>query len=383
MKRLLPLIFLFFTSWTMAQISVQKNTFPTVGDTLRYFLEASPETMMATDPGPDQDWNIAFLDSQVGFEQIAYPLSESEAADSFPDADFFIVSDAPVDILGSAQSGERFMKAFNNKIDEIGFYTSTDFGLDFFQHYEGNNEFRRAPLSYEDVFDSDFSFALAISTELLPDSLTDPLPVVPDSIRLRFEVARSEIVDAWGMMSIPSGDFEVLRLSRTDAISPFLDILLAPGIWQEIDPGLLGDFGDFFGDQMLKTQLFYNDKSKEEIAIFTLNEGDTITTIQYKADNILSNTILVKPGKQEIIAYPNPTFGEVQFDLLNFSEGTYKLEIYNIIGKKLWSSRYEVNAYNNSIKENFSFLKKGTYLYSIIDAKGKKINTKRLVIITP
>ena len=115
----------------------------------------------------------------------------------------------------------------------------------------------------------------------------------------------------------------------------------------------------------------------------TLNEGDTVTTIQYKANNINTSNLLLKPGKQDVMAYPNPTFGEVKFELLNFSPGDYRIEIYNIIGKKLWSTGFSIDHSIRSIKENFSFLKKGTYLYSIIDSRGRKIATKRLVIITP
>jgi hypothetical protein len=383
MKNILLILFLSFSFLANSQITIEKKTFPQLGDTLKYFLENNPEGLMATPAGADQLWDLGILDSQVQLQQIIFPVSESTGADTFPDADYFIVSDSPVDILGTAQSGERFMKVFNNKIDEVGFFTSTDFGFDFAQKYVGNNVFRRAPLSYQDVFDSDYSFALAISTEALPDSLTDQLPILPDSIRLRFEVERSEFVDAWGTMTLPSGSFPVLRLDRTDNIKPLLDILIAPGIWQEIDPDLLGGLGGLFGEQNLHTQLFYNDKSKEEIAIFTLNEGDTVTTVQYKANNIRTNTIIVKPGIQEIIAYPNPTFGEIKFELLNYTPGSYKLVVYNIIGKKLWQSSYQITDSNRTIKENFAFLKKGTYLYSIVDSKGKKISTKRLVIITP
>ena len=383
MKNFFFVFLLLLSFFANAQITVEKNTFPAVGDTLMYYLENMPEGVFITEAGPDQLWDLSFLNSQMQLQQIFFPVSQSEGGSFFPEADYFIVSDAPVEILGGVQSGERFMKVFNNKIDEVGFYSSTDFGFDFVQKYDGNNEYRRAPLSYQDVFDSDYGFAIAISTELVPDSITDQFPILPDSIRLRFEVERTEIVDAWGTMKIPSGDFDVLRLNRNDYIKPFFDILITAGIWQEIDPSLLGGFGDFFAPQNFRTHLFYNDNSKEEIAVFILNEGDTITTLQYKANDIRTNTILIHPGKQDIIAYPNPTFGEIKFELLNFSPGKYKLEVYNIIGKKLWSSYYYVDNYSRAIRENFSFLKKGTYLYSIIDEKGMKIRTKRLVIITP
>jgi len=52
------------------------------------------------------------------------------------------------------------------------------------------------------------------------------------------------------------------------------------------------------------------------------------------------------------------------------------------VNKKLYNEEFMVG-YNREIHTDLSFLSKGTYIYNIIDDKGNKITTKRVVIITP
>lgn len=82
----------------------------------------------------------------------------------------------------------------------------------------------------------------------------------------------------------------------------------------------------------------------------------------------------------DVIAYPNPTYGPINFEILGLSPQDLRLEVYNIIGKKIYEKSYSKRN-GLVIKEDLSFLSKGTYLYSIINAQGRKIKTKRVSIM--
>lgn len=87
-------------------------------------------------------------------------------------------------------------------------------------------------------------------------------------------------------------------------------------------------------------------------------------------------------ARKDILAHPNPTFGPTRFEFINYPAGEYKVRLYNIVGKGIWDKSYTLSE-NGVIRADFSFLNKGTYLYSILDADNNKLTTKRLVIITP
>jgi len=60
--------------------------------------------------------------------------------------------------------------------------------------------------------------------------------------------------------------------------------------------------------------------------------------------------------------YPNPSSGQVYFDLPDFEEGTMQIQLFDITGKEV----YSVNYFNtNGELVDFTSLKKGTYIVRI------------------
>lgn len=377
------LINLALISSLASQVSIGNNTFPVLGDTLKYFIQNFPPNIEVSDPGPDQVWDFSSLSSAMQFQLVMHNPAESVGSADFPDADYYIVTDAPIALFGDSQTGDRFMKVKDNVVQELGFFSQTAFGIDLNTRYDTEGEYRRAPLNFGETHQANYSFSIPIATAELPDSIVDELPIIPDSFRLRSVAIRDEVVDSWGTLHLPSGSFEVLRMFRNDNITSFIDILLSPGVWQQIDKEILGDFADFLAPQDLRSYIFYSDVSKEEVAVMEVNSDDDVLSIQYKANAIHTNTYLVNPGERDIFVHPNPSYGDVRFELLNYPAGEYRIQVYNIVGKKLWSQNYKTFHSNNSIDADLSFLSKGTYLYSLIDKKGNKIITKRIMIIAP
>jgi hypothetical protein len=85
---------------------------------------------------------------------------------------------------------------------------------------------------------------------------------------------------------------------------------------------------------------------------------------------------------REIISYPNPTYGEVFFDLINYPKARYRIEVYNVIGRKIYTKTFGDTS-NSDMMVDLTELKKGVYLYSIFDENDKRLTSKRISIVTP
>jgi hypothetical protein len=104
--------------------------------------------------------------------------------------------------------------------------------------------------------------------------------------------------------------------------------------------------------------------------------------VEYVTHPWAGQVIQQLPRKPDIFVYPNPSFGTVRFDLLNLPTGYYDLEIYNILGMLIRTERIFANGVK-TLPLGLSRLKKGTYIYRLVDSQKNTIRSKRLVIITP
>lgn len=86
--------------------------------------------------------------------------------------------------------------------------------------------------------------------------------------------------------------------------------------------------------------------------------------------------------KHKIFLYPNPSYGEFKIQFVDQEKGNYDFIIYNVIGEKIYSKSLDVKAINSVLDINLEGMRKGTYLYSIMDENGERLVTKKLVIIS-
>jgi hypothetical protein len=146
---------------------------------------------------------------------------------------------------------------------------------------------------------------------------------------------------------------------------------LAPTI---LDTAPITDYSDY------EILMFVDDNGKMISRSKIINNvvHDTWYTVDEKTEDLK----VIDDKTKDVILYPNPTYGNIKIELINYPPDYYQLEIYNIIGKVVYrKSNFDYKI--NTIRDDVSFLKKGSYLYSILDRNGKKLITKRLVIITP
>ena len=119
--------------------------------------------------------------------------------------------------------------------------------------------------------------------------------------------------------------------------------------------------------------------------------GELLVEVQMSTDALSPERVIYKSQAASVpkpvlsqnngfLLYPNIGYGEVRMAFENFTSDHYEFVLFDLIGKKIWSTKYFIDG-NVTIKEDLSFLPKGTYTYTIVDSKQNNIITRRLAII--
>ncbi len=377
MKQMLLAILstLFFEA--SAQVTITSATFPSAGDTLEYALDNSPGALaIATPPGGNQTWNLLDLQAEETFQVVYLPASAGVNAMSYPGAELVVVG----------PNNETYYDKTNTKFAILG-YAGADansLGINVVAGFSPAIVERQSPLQFFDIAVQTTDLSLPFATDQIPDSLLQGLAFVPDSIRVRVNINRLEVVDGWGKCQIPGGIYDVLRVKRTEYQTRALDVYLFLG-WVDIS-SVLGNgnnLGGLIGTDTTTTFRFYSNVEKEDIAVATMsNDLATVEQVRFKNNMVTPSIEAESPGAASIQAYPNPAVEFVRFNCANLPQGDYTLKIFNIIGKVVWKEDYKL-AGSKSIRIELDDFKKGTYLYSLTDSQGNIIGTKRLVILKP
>lgn len=386
-KNILLIIFHLCCISLVAQITVTNATFPQVGDTLRTARDGNPNIDLQN-AGENITWDFTSLNGPI-FENVILDPSEGASSSTFPNATL---------LIGQPPVGETYFATSASTYTSLGFagQDPIEIGLDVTFKNEPALVERNAPLDYNDDNISNSDVRVVFAWDDLPSEITDSLggglPITPDSIAIIVETSRQDDVDAWGIVKLPNADFDVLRVRRwneTDTkVEAYLPIF--GGLWQDITdvlttvipPNPTG--GSFLGKDTTLTYRFYNDESKEEIAVITVDPvSETPINATFKATDQTTSIIKLYKNKPNIHAYPNPAIDKVQFDVVNVPRGKYDLSIYNILGVKVWSQEYQFYNSADTIQLDINDFKKGTYLYSLVNKNGKTLATRRLVILRP
>lgn len=380
MKHINTLVFILLTASSFAQITVTNATFPRAKDTLWTASVIDPTSVSVPMAGANMLWN--YENVQLGFAQsIAFDnAANGQSAADFPQAEL---------VARDALNSEIYYDVFGNRIDELG-RGGLNFGfgdLPIVVQYAEKPVFRRAPISYNDVFDTRSATQVDFPADIIPDSLLGTFSLPIDSFRITFDQDITAVVDGWGTINTPIGGFEVLRerstlVQNTKLFAKFT----GTQTYAEISGFILaalGDLADFFGEQTTISYNFYSNTDKEIIAsISQLETGDVISaTFKTQNPRLVSTKTLRYTGK-EISAYPNPTLGPITFQVGGHGNGKYTLAIYNIVGKQISSDVFTVRD-GKGFETNIGHLRKGTYIYTIQNENGLKLATKRFMVLKP
>ena len=357
-----------------AQITVSSEQFPKRGDTLVIATDNLPAAVTIPTAGPGQEWMLGNLQAPFANRVIFLDASEGEGAESFPGAELVARVADGVEGYYKEDNGEFiFMGTYGQDPIGLGVDLAIDFGAGLVE--------RKAPLRYGDSYNSSSSAEVAFSADDLPPEVLDQLPVVPDSLKVLIVTNREVVVDGWGTIHIPGGSYQVLREKRTETREVRLEAKIGFLPWFDIT-GLLPD-NDLLGDLNNVSYHFVSNQEKEAIAEFYLNGDESeLLRVLYKGDDFVTNVRNGAGSKPGVYAYPNPAIVNVRFEFTNLPPGEYDVKIYDILATEVWSHHYYISG-AKTIKADISNLRKGTYLYSLLDSSGKTLVTRRLVVLRP
>lgn len=375
--RLNILLFLFLLTayCASAQITVTNATFPAAGDTLKTVFDGMPVNI---DINPASgtigaSWNFSNLQGMLR-ETVFRPASEGNAADEFPGANL---------VTSFGVAGENYYKTTNNRYELIGYQgpDPANLGLNLSVHINPPLVEKRAPLNFTDSYSDEGAVLVPIAASDIPGGILDSLPVTPDSVRVRIAIERSGFIEGWGTLAIPGGSYDVLREKRVELTETRLDVKIGSLPWFDVTDlaGL-----DFLGADTTTTYNFYDENSKEAIAVATVDniDNDQVLFVEYKYNDVVTNVRYVNSGKPDILAYPNPAMEDIRLEFMNLNSGKYTVKMYNILGVEVWKKEYTING-NRIVRIDVSNFRKGTYLYSLVNENGKTISTKRIIVMRP
>ncbi len=370
-------LFGYFGICGFAQITVTNTTFPDAGDTLLIAIDNLPEAIEITPPGGEQSWNFSNLSAPFTQSLIYRPASEGEVSEEVPSADIF---------TKFTPESESYYKVTDNTFELIAFYGQdpAGLGLNTFAKFEPPIVERRAPMNFFDQNISSSALLITFATEDIPQEVLDnlPIPVTPDSVRLRVAMDRVDLVDAWGSLILPGGTYDVLREKRTEFRETRIDLKFPVIGWQDWTD-IIAPFLAPIGSDTTVTYNFFSNEAKEVIAIVTMDsQEENATQVIYKSNDIINKVKTVVSRRPGIYAFPNPAINDVRLEFTDLKPAYYSIKIFNILGIEVFEKKYWVDG-TRTEKIDLTNLRKGIYLYSLENESGKTLITKRLMILRP
>ena len=348
-----------------AQITITNAVFPAVGDTLFYAVDNQPTGIVMTAPGFDQQWDFSNLQSSFTFEQVFQDAQAGPDYSSFPSATLYYQTDTP--------EVDAYLKVSAQNVSVLGIAGPDPslLNLDLIAHYNPPIVQSRAPLNFFDINQINSGLLLPFSPSILPG--VGQLPINADSMRLRVAFNRIDVVDAWGSLSIPGGTFDVLREKRTQYRETRLDGKISPLGWLDItDLAVQYLQLPTLGVDTTVTYYFWNDQSKEPIAICTTDNSQLlVVNVQYKNVDLTSGINKVEQEVADLNLFPNPAEDVLQIRASNLDGGDYTVQIFNLLGQEMYGRSRNIASGPLEETLDVSSLEKGLYVCKLSNGNGQ------------
>jgi len=357
-----------------SQLTINKADFPKAGDSLYLATDNLPYNLDLKQPGTAREWDFSLLQSPFIREIQLLRPSATQLPPPFKSATALSRTDNQV----------HYYREMPGKLEWLGF-SGTDplnFGMTLNFSLQPAIPERFASLSYGDLRVNRSQAFAAFSADQLSRNVLEQLPIRPDSLRIRIQIDRRSEIDAQGRVLLPDGVYyAALREKRIEQRYVSLDAKLGSLPWQDITNLMPGN--SVLGNAQSLSYHFFNSRSKEPIAeVWMDTKNNTPLQVNYKVTPSAGTPVETPRAKPDFIAFPNPAIATVRFAFDNLPPGSYELKIFNILVQEVFSETYIING-PQTVQVDISQLRKGTYLYSLADDKGKSLGTKRLIVLRP
>jgi|GEM_PF-3253777 len=371
MKTLSALLITFLIPFgLMSQVAIDTITYAYPGDTIVRYADLTPENVEITDAGGDQLWQWMLSDSLV---QIAsfdtndrktdYPFATIKMTENLRESYFFI-NDINWGLQGFVAEDPV----------GLGLVVSSFYSPAFSQEY--------APVVFEDTVVQVFGVFTGIPLSIIPDSVLETLPVIPDSLRLKVSTLVIDDIDAWGELEINGSSIDVLRQRRENRIAIAVEAKVSILPWVDITDLLL-DFVDSLPGGITLTDTFVSYRFlapgyEMPIADLTVDDDNVVTSVVFQADVLSANREVVFTSS-EIKIFPNPTSGEINISLENSEHDIDRIVIMDLAGRLVQVNQIISN--QDIFNVRLTDVPDGMYFLTLIDAEGKLLGSSKVSLI--
>ena len=363
--------FILISIKTTAQITLTDAYFPSANDSLQTAISLSQYTRtlrLTAASSTAQRWDYSYLraaaNSTAKTTERYLAATDTALLRQFPTAK--LVRD-----IGGGQ-----LAAYNKtatRFELLG-YKNIDFGgilrLPVVAKFLQPVLERRAPLAFNTANRNQSSFVVAISSNIIPDTLLSTLPIRPDSIRVRFQTDRQDKTDAYGTLLIPGGSYEVLRERRYEVTDTKIEAKINPLPWLDVTSLILT--GTQRPRDTTIRYYFWSNSAKEPIAVLTTDDKDSITLAQYKYLKINTSVenAAYTEGVASLIISPNPMTTEAVFDIkIESSSASCSLAIVDNLGQIILQKNLKIGK-EQRVQVDISSLANGIYWARLVDENG-------------
>ena len=348
-KKILLFIFILsIPSLLIAQITINTADLPHAGSNYGFVNEDPGVTIDYSTTGANHTWDFTSLgNTGTGIDSF---LTLSQLPSDFQS--YFVGADM-ADNQGGTIAGYTLQgaySAYNN--NALGFYnrgfggTVPGLGVTLPFIYIPGDQAVKFSLNYND---SDHTTCYAVSG-------------VPGFVSITRYRDRTNTVDGWGLLQLPSGDYQTLRLKA--------DIMDHDSVY--ID--LIGSSQTF--DVVTHEYNWYAiGKGIPVLQIITDDQG-AVNSIRYQDPSLLPNIISETQNENSFFIYPNPASEKVFVQTQNNFSGR-KLLITDATGKLL--STQTISA-SNATTLDVSALANGIYFVKVVSDTGI-LGVEKLVVI--
>ena len=272
-----------------------------------------------------------------------------------------------------------YLQKKKNSVSEVGFAFKPASGYWHTVKYQKPVYFSTKNMMYGAMFSDSTSFDLILEREELPPEILEALPSFVKKIKLVGELKRWYHFDAQGRFVLEDKKVAALRLKvKQNLRLRIYDVRSG----DEIPVTNLASYKKIIpqaGNEIY--YLYFSNEYKYYYAKISQTDIEDNYIIEYQKDDAEDNAYSLNAGEKIFLLYPNPTFDVSKIFISNYKPGTYSIEIYNIIGKKVKSWKVNIGK-QTLLRYNLSFLRKGTYLVALKDKYGNILATRKLIIIS-
>lgn len=352
MKQFLLIILSFslYSNNLISQITITADDIAPTGVIAQQTIDETPDPSILEGADGNLNWDFSLLADGVSTTFVLEP-GETPYQASFPSAN-----------LASSVDGElyAFMNMDDQKIEIIGIEGELNY---LGQLIQGKLEFTpgqsliRFPATYGESYNETI-----IQTAQVPG--TDVGFPAFDSVRLVTTVVRGVEIDAYGTMTIPTGDLETIRSSETETTSNDV-FVLSNGNWsflQGTPPETIINFNwwaneNGFGFPVVQLQY---------------NPGNGTREVKWLQQFITNTNERIR---FDFDIYPNPASSYLNIHFPDAISGS--VEIAAINGKTALKQVFENSQYETI---NTTILSSGSYYLVLKNEEGQIIGYEKLEI---